>query len=111
MKQIITEVATVRQVPLIDFAAYIEGKSEHGITGADWFLDHVHLTKEGYREIALRLLDSMTAQKIVAISRVEQASSEILRECQGSQIQGFLSRIIHGITAPEKRIICQEWQS
>ena len=68
MKRIIAEVASARNVPLIDFASYIEGQSEHGITGADWFLDHVHLTKEGYREIALRLLDKMAGAQIVTFS-------------------------------------------
>ncbi len=53
MREIVLEVADQRQAPLIDFARIIEDHSENGVPGADYFHDHVHLTGEGYRLLAL----------------------------------------------------------
>jgi len=65
MRPIIREVASENDVAVVDFQELLEGKTETGITGEEWFLDHVHPTIDGYRELALKLLDELQAQGIV----------------------------------------------
>jgi tetratricopeptide (TPR) repeat protein len=65
ISRILTEVAAERQVPLIDHQALVDAKSEHGISGAGMFLDHVHPTVEGYRLLALEILKTMDKEGIV----------------------------------------------
>ena len=59
MLDIVREVARATGAPLIDFAAYVEGKEKDGIPGAEQFLDHVHLNMDGYRELAMLLVDEL----------------------------------------------------
>ncbi|MEO8428339.1 MAG: tetratricopeptide repeat protein [Verrucomicrobiota bacterium] len=65
IRTILTRVAADRKVPLIDFEAFLEARSDHGTPGAAVFLDHVHPTIEGYRLLALEILKEMEAEKIV----------------------------------------------
>ncbi len=65
INQIVVEVATRSRVPLIDFARMIEDRADHNIPGSDYFLDHVHPTIEGYRLLALRLIDTLARQNVV----------------------------------------------
>lgn len=59
IRKILTQVAANRQAPLIDFESFVESHSEHGIPGGNLFLDHVHLTVDGYRLLALEILKAM----------------------------------------------------
>ncbi len=68
MQQIVREVAAEQNVPLLDFAAIIEDASENKIPGKQYFLDHVHMNVEGYRLLALRLLDTLDQQGIANLS-------------------------------------------
>jgi tetratricopeptide (TPR) repeat protein len=65
MENIVLEVATRQDVPLVDFIALTEKYSEHATAGEDLFLDHVHPTIEGNRLLALALLEMMSSQGIV----------------------------------------------
>ena len=65
MRQIVAEVAAETDVPLIDYCAIVEARSEQGIPGANLFLDHVHPTIEGHRILALALMESLQSQQIV----------------------------------------------
>ena len=65
IQQIVAEIGERRDVPVVDFARIIEGRSEHGIPGSDHFLDHVHLPVEGYRLLALELLETLHDEDIV----------------------------------------------
>ncbi|QDT50604.1 TPR repeat-containing protein YrrB [Symmachiella dynata] len=65
MQTVVKEVAAQFEVPLVDFQELVETKTETGITGEEWFLDHVHPTIDGYRELALSLLSEMESQGIV----------------------------------------------
>jgi tetratricopeptide (TPR) repeat protein len=58
---IVMQVAAEHRVPCVDFVAMMEQRSEHGIPGADFFLDHVHPTVEGYRLLALELMKEIEA--------------------------------------------------
>jgi tetratricopeptide (TPR) repeat protein len=79
IREILSQVAAERRVPLVDFAPVVEVRSEHGIPDANLFLDHVHLTIEGYRLLALEIIKTMEKEGIVhpswdsaAIERVTQ---------------------------------------
>jgi tetratricopeptide (TPR) repeat protein len=58
MNEIVRSVARETGAPLVDFAAYVEAR-EDGMPGALQFLDHVHLNMDGYRELAMLLVDEM----------------------------------------------------
>ena len=59
------EIATERRVPVVDFVKMMEEKATNGIAGADWFLDHVHPTIEGNRQLALALLETMARLEVL----------------------------------------------
>ncbi len=62
MPGIVSEIASDREVPLVDFTSMIEEKSPHGIPGEELFLDHVHPTIDGHRMLALAIVDEMKAR-------------------------------------------------
>jgi len=65
MRPVIADVASLFDVPLIDAQELLERKTETGIMGEEWFLDHVHLTIEGYRELGLSLFAELESQGLV----------------------------------------------
>lgn len=60
MLEIVRLVAADTGARLVDLAAYIDERSG-GLPGDEQFLDHVHLTMDGYRELALLLVDDLAA--------------------------------------------------
>ncbi len=94
IRRIVTDVARERGVPLIDFASWIEKRSPHGIPGADVFLDHVHLTIDGYRLLALEIVDELARQGILAKGEGwnEEAIAAVSR-----RIEGRLDTRAHGL--------------
>jgi tetratricopeptide (TPR) repeat protein len=73
--KILREVVQERHVPLIDFQSFVEARSEHGIPGANLFLDHVHPTVDGYRLLALEILKTLQQERIVSAD-IDQAVLE-----------------------------------
>ncbi len=57
MQEMVREIAKTRAAALYDFAHQIEQQAPEGIPDASIFLDHVHCTAEGYRTLALGILD------------------------------------------------------
>jgi len=69
MQEIVAEVVSAERTPLVDFpeiirAAY-QSNHPHTVFGKEFFLDHVHTTIDGYRLLALALLEKMTQEGIV----------------------------------------------
>lgn len=93
IQEMIRETAAQREVPLLDFTAEIEAQSDHGIPGSDHFLDHVHLTIEGYRFLALRLIDTLAARGVVRLA--ESWSPEAI-EAVTRRVEGKLDQRAHG---------------
>ncbi|WP_339749149.1 SGNH/GDSL hydrolase family protein [uncultured Rubinisphaera sp.] len=56
MQEVLTEIATEYDVPLIDIAEYFAELSPTGIPGDNLLLDHVHPTIAGHQQIALKTL-------------------------------------------------------
>ena len=67
MHEIITEVAGRHDVPLVDARAMIEARSEDGIPGDEWLLDHVHPTISGHQLVADALSETMVGMDLVRI--------------------------------------------
>ena len=57
---VIRETAAARDVPLVDFQALLDAQTEHGITGDDFFHDHLHPSIDANRLLALAILERMT---------------------------------------------------
>ena len=96
MRRTIAELAKQHDVPLIDFAGIIEKRSEQGIPGSDYFLDHVHLTIEGYRLLALELISRLEHENILLPSKDwNEASLQKVVE----RVESGLDTRAHGIAA------------
>jgi tetratricopeptide (TPR) repeat protein len=69
MPRIVAEVARDQRAGLVDYVELLrqrmQGRYGHPILGEEYFLDHVHPTIEGYRILALALLQTMAGQGIV----------------------------------------------
>lgn len=78
-------VAGERRVPLVDFAKLLEDRSPHGLPGEDWFLDHVHPTIEGHRQLALEIIRVMEMAGLVTVSGAwtEAVQQEVRRTVEG----------------------------
>lgn len=72
MQQIVEQVASQEDVPLVDFPSIIReaylSQYDHAVFGEEYFLDHVHTNMEAYRLLALGLLDQLVKQ-----GNIEQA--------------------------------------
>ena len=62
----IEELARTHDIPFVDLQKILDAKTEYGITGDDFFHDHVHLTIEANRLLALEIMDCMEARKWMA---------------------------------------------
>ncbi|MGK5095166.1 hypothetical protein WDW89_24545 [Deltaproteobacteria bacterium TL4] len=67
--QMVGEVTKAQQVLLVDFEGLMEQRmlslKRHTIPGEEYFLDHVHLTIEGHKLLAVALLEAMSKQGLV----------------------------------------------
>ena len=97
MQTVITEVARKNNVPHVNFQQLLESQTETGITGDNWFLDHVHATIDGYRSLALQLVDEMQTQNIAGKSdqwttqNKQRVQSEVLAQVD-DRAQGIALR-------------------
>jgi tetratricopeptide (TPR) repeat protein len=90
MQQIVEEVASSEDAPLVDFAdilrrAYLK-RSDHAVFGNEYFVDHVHTNMEGYRLLGLALFDKLVQQGVAAPdaswneARIEDVRREVIAE-------------------------------
>ena len=74
MQQIVGQVASEEDVPLIDFPSILRtaylSQYEHTLFGKEFFLDHVHTNMEGYRLLAIALFDELVEQGVVTPLRI-----------------------------------------
>ncbi len=94
MRDIVKDVAVEREVPVVDFVALVESRSEHGISGGKLFLDHVHPTIEGNRLLALEILNEMIARGLV---NPEASWGEVAVGKVVERVENSLDRKAHGI--------------
>jgi lysophospholipase L1-like esterase len=65
MHKLIIETATQDDLPLVDVRTMIEERTEDGIPGNEWLLDHVHPTISGHKLIADALHQTMAEMDLV----------------------------------------------
>lgn len=90
IQEIVRDVAAERSIPVIDFAALVDRESKRGIPGADWFLDHVHPTIEGYQRLAQELANELIQMK--AVSPQPSWSSDGFRRVAQRVVDGIEPR-------------------
>ncbi len=59
MRKALRTIAAETSTPLIDAHALLESRSQWGILGSDWLVDHVHPSLQGHQLIATELLNAM----------------------------------------------------
>ena len=65
MHQVILDVAAQHQAALVDAKILIAERSEDGVPGSEWLLDHVHPSVLGHQVIAEALYETMENMKLV----------------------------------------------
>ncbi len=92
--------ATHRGVPLVDFEALLAERmqAEHGhpIPGAEWFLDHVHLTVEGNGLLAVAILERLADAGTVTLS---SAFRDVIVPAVGARMRARLTPEVQGLAA------------
>ena len=76
--EMIREVAKQFETPLIDFETMIAAKVFPEVPGAESFVDHVHPTIEGHRQLALEILAMMEKRGIVQRAPTWDARAEVV---------------------------------
>lgn len=88
MATLLRTVASQHDVPLVDFAAMMEEASRQStglaIPGKEWFVDHVHPSIEGYRQLGLALLKQLQQQGVVHGSLDEARIASITTHALGA---------------------------
>lgn len=65
MHEAIREIAAQYHVPIVDVKALIEERTEGGVPGDEWLLDHVHPNISGHQLIADALYETMEDMEIL----------------------------------------------
>lgn len=68
IREIVTDVAKTENTGFVDFVGIVQEQSPNGISGSEYFLDHVHPTIEGNRLLALAIIDEMLQKGMVSKS-------------------------------------------
>ncbi len=68
MLDIVSNTATERQVPTVDFNSWTATHSDHGTPGEQLFLDHVHPDVDTHQALAVLLLDTMKQEGMIESS-------------------------------------------
>lgn len=67
MNDAVLEIAAQTQTPLVDAQALFESRSQDGIVGGEWLVDHVHPSIEGHQLLADTLLAKLEAFGLIAL--------------------------------------------
>jgi len=104
MQEAIQQVIAKHRAPFVDVKALIEARTEDGIPGNEWLLDHVHPNIAGHQLIADSLYAVMEKMKLVETPEDWRARrDELWRAHLGSLDEAYYA---HG-SARLKRL--QEW--
>lgn len=83
----VRQVAAEWQIPLVDYVECVEKSSPRGIPGENLFLDHVHPTIEGYRDLSVLLISTMQDMGFL------QTHNSIPQDVLASVTQRVMSRV------------------
>ncbi len=97
VRRTVVEVARDQGKVLVDFADLLErrllAERGHRIAGAEYFLDHVHPTIEGYRVLAVALVEAMIERGTV---QPDAGWGEAAVAAVATRVEGGLDRGLHG---------------
>ena len=103
LREIVRQVASEEDVPVVDWDRYVRQQAEFGIPGEEQFLDHVHPTIPTHRQLALLLLEKMLDQKLVqpdddwdeaAVERITQQIEQSIDEEEHAAALRNLSKVL-----------------
>jgi lysophospholipase L1-like esterase len=95
MHNAILEVAAQHHVPLVDVKLLIEQRTEDGVPGEEWLLDHVHLRVEGHQFIADSLYRAMEDMELLSTAQGWRARRDELWQRHLSSLNK--AYYVHGI--------------
>lgn len=78
MHRAILDAASQHRVPLVDVKALVEERSEDGIPGEEWLLDHVHPSIAGHQLIADSLYRTLEQMELVRTPSAWQTTRDDL---------------------------------
>jgi len=87
MNRIVLDLAATGQIPLVDAQQLFEEKSRHGITGSDWFLDHVHPSVRGHQLLAAACADKLASMKLMKPPRDAAANNTAIEAAYAKHLQ------------------------
>jgi hypothetical protein len=93
MHDILLDVAARHHVSLVDVRGLIEDRTEDGIPGREWLLDHVHPRIEGHQLIAEALYEAMEQMRLLrADSGWEARRDELWQQQLASLDEAYYAR-------------------
>ncbi len=100
MHQAILDVAAQHRAALVDARALIAERTEDGVPGSEWLLDHVHPSVLGHQLIADSLYEAMENMKLVRTPKGwREARDELWRHHLSSLNKAYFA---HGIERLER---------
>ena len=98
MHQAILDVAKQHRVPFVDVKALIAERTEDGVPGSEWLLDHVHPNVPGHQLIADLLYEAMENMKLVRTPiGWREARDELWRRHLSSLNKAYYAHGIEGL--------------
>ena len=96
-QQAIREMAQSHDVSVIDFDEILKNDSlvhfGHNVPGEEYFLDHVHLTIDGYRMVACSIIETLAEENLLRVRPLNKAA--IARAKQ--EIQSRIDPTAHAV--------------
>jgi hypothetical protein len=93
MHEIVQETAAHHRLPLVDVRAMVEARTEDGIAGDEWLLDHVHPTISGHQLIANALYQTVVEMNLVPSSdQWEETRDALWRRHLASLNEAYYAR-------------------
>lgn len=89
MSQAIFDVARETGTPVIDLVHDFEAKSQGGILGDDWLVDHVHPSIKGHQFVARLLVDELVREGRLRLSPGWEAERDRRFEAQIASLDDF----------------------
>ena len=88
IRDALREVAKARQVPVVDLDAILRsaGQQDHPVLGEAEFLDHVHPTMDGHRQLALALLEKIRSENLLPVPELTAAAQQQAEAAVADQI-------------------------
>jgi tetratricopeptide (TPR) repeat protein len=96
-RQAVRRTAASHRIPLADFDLIVKNdclvRYGHNLPGNEYFLDHVHLTLDGYRMVAVSVIECLANYQMLGVGALAEA--DVARATE--QIHGRIDRRQHAV--------------